>query len=371
MAVFTPRRQWRPKRRDRDVRRRMKRKLWWRRNHNKIRVDRARRYRQLRNNSLFKQWRKKRYRERDKRRQRFAAEGFPASPCPGNGIPEIWFVFRDDALADRPIDVDMGYVCDYDPDTEEVLIYDLDDEDFKTAQIDDFLRYSEFLEDADWDNFALLMDQYYGEERDDLDIVPESEEAPEMGGLETLRAIKAIAKEALQSEPWYGGIGIAPSPDGAGLTISVRVRPGHKRAAEEALADLGIDAEIVEAESLSPRTGREADGKANPGVVLWSRPDRTFAIKMVNPRRGEYLWTGDGWKHSMDLIRHDAPETFSSEASARTEIVKKVLPYIVRWQPGWDDFVRGWELPSRRASAEIVATRYIEKIGLNKRQEKP
>jgi hypothetical protein len=259
MAVFTPRRQWRPKRRDRDVKRRMKRKLWWRRNRNKIRVDRARRYRQLRNNSTFKQWRKRRYREREKRRQRFAMEGFPASPCPSDGIPDVWFVFRDDALDERP--VDMGYVCDYDPDTEELLLYDVDDEEFKTAQIDDFLRYSEFLEDADWDNFVLLMDQYYGDERDDLDIVPESEEAPMTRDIETMWSAKEAVKSGLRDEPWYGGVGLGPSTNGDGLAITVRVLPGHRHEAEDRVADLGLDVEyeVVETEPPRPRIDVIAD----------------------------------------------------------------------------------------------------------------
>lgn len=84
----------------------------------------------------------------------------------------------------------------------------------------------------------------------------------------------------------------------------------------------------------------------NPSVSLWSKADRTYAIKLVT-RKGETLWTGDGWKHSMDFSRDDTPVLFASEADARKELVTKALPYIARWQPGyWEDFVRGWEVPS-------------------------
>lgn len=84
----------------------------------------------------------------------------------------------------------------------------------------------------------------------------------------------------------------------------------------------------------------------NPSVSMWSKADRTYAIKLVT-RKGETLWTGDGWKHSMDFSRDDTPVLFASEADARKELVTKALPYIARWQPGyWEDFVRGWEVPS-------------------------
>lgn len=96
---------------------------------------------------------------------------------------------------------------------------------------------------------------------------------------------------------------------------------------------------------LLPLLTRTA-GAINPSVSLWSKADRTYAIKLVT-RKGETLWTGDGWKHSMDFFREDAPLLFASEADARKELVAKALPYIARWQPGyWEDFVRGWEVPS-------------------------
>lgn len=164
-VVFQPKRQWKPKRRDRDISRRKKRKRWWRRNRQRLKIKRGQRRRQLKNNSLFKHWRKKRQREKQKRRMRFATEG---------NLPEVWFIFRDEAV---PLDIDLGYIVDYDPDTEELLVYDVDDDQEKTVDLDEFLSHSEFLEEADLDNFELLMDQYYGGPEDDLDIVEEDEQS--------------------------------------------------------------------------------------------------------------------------------------------------------------------------------------------------
>jgi len=167
-VVFRPKRQWRPKRRDRNITRRKKRKRWWRRNKHRLKIKRRQRRRRLKNNALFKQWRRKRQRERHKRRMRFAAEGEPR-------LPESWFIFRDEAV---PLDIDLGYIVDYDPDTEQLLIHDVDEGQDKTVDLDEFLSHSEFLEEADLDNFELMMDQFYGGPEDDLDIVEEHEEAP-------------------------------------------------------------------------------------------------------------------------------------------------------------------------------------------------
>lgn len=168
MAVFRPKRQWKPKRRDRNLGRRKKRKRWWKRNRNRIKMQRRRRYRVLRNNALFKQWRKKRHQEKAKRRMRMAAARPP--------LPEVWFLFLDETAQGAP-DIGLGYVVDYDPDIEELLVYDVSDDVEKVVSLEDFLGHSEFLEEADLDNFDLLMDQYYGDAADDLDIVPEDETA--------------------------------------------------------------------------------------------------------------------------------------------------------------------------------------------------
>lgn len=169
--AFRPKRQWKPKRRDRNISRRKKRKRWWRRNKNRVKLERRRTYKRLKHNSLFKQWRKKRQKEQTKRRMRFGAEG-------KTDFPQSWFVFHDDADDGKPLDVDIGYIEDYDPDTEEFLIYDVDDDRELVVGLQDFLTHSEFLEEADLANFELIMDQYYGGPEDDLDIVPDDEEAP-------------------------------------------------------------------------------------------------------------------------------------------------------------------------------------------------
>jgi len=175
-VVFRPKRNWKPKKRERNPSLRKKRKAWWRKNKYRLKLKRKKRRRLLQHNSLFKQWRKKRVREKQKRRMRFASEKEQKTD-----LPQSWFVFRDDAGDDgRSFDIDMGYVVDYDPDQEDLLIYDVDEDRQKVVNIDDFLTHSEFLEDADIDNFELIMDQYYGGPEDDLDLVPEEEQAPRM-----------------------------------------------------------------------------------------------------------------------------------------------------------------------------------------------
>lgn len=127
----------------------------------------------LKHNSMFKAWRKKRQKEKGKRRMRFGAEGT-------TDFPQSWFVFREDTEKDEPVDIDMGFIEDYDPDSEDLLIYDVDDKKEKVVKLDDFLTHSEFLEKADLDNFELIMDQFYGGPEEDLDIIPDTEEAPRM-----------------------------------------------------------------------------------------------------------------------------------------------------------------------------------------------
>ena len=127
----------------------------------------------LKHNSMFKAWRKKRTKEKGKRRMRFGAEGNP-------DFPQSWLVLRHDVEEGKQLDIDMGFIEDYDPDAEELLIFDVDENKEKVVALDDFLTHSEFLEDADLDNFELIMDQYYGGPEDDLDIVPDEDEAPRM-----------------------------------------------------------------------------------------------------------------------------------------------------------------------------------------------
>lgn len=172
-AVFRPKRNWKPKRRDRNISRRKSRKAWWRRNKNRLKLKRNRRRKMLKHNSMFKAWRKKRQKEKSKRRMRFGAEGT-------TDLPQSWFIFRDEQGPGQPLEIDMGFIEDYDPDAEELLIYDVDDGAEKMVALDDFLTHSEFLERADLDNFELIMDQYYGGPEDDLDIVPDVDEAPRM-----------------------------------------------------------------------------------------------------------------------------------------------------------------------------------------------
>jgi hypothetical protein len=192
-STFKPKRQWRPKRIDRNMKRRKKRKMWWRRNKNRLKLGRKRRYKRIKHNSMFKAWRKKRSKEKGRRRLRFGAAGTTK-------LPQSWFVFHDDAEPGKPLDIDMGFIEDYNPDSEEFLIYDVDDEDEKVVQLDDFLTHSEFLEEADIDNFELIMDQYYGGPEDDLDIIPDEDEAPRLEGeIEAEDIVSKVARRFLLS----------------------------------------------------------------------------------------------------------------------------------------------------------------------------
>jgi hypothetical protein len=187
--VFRPKRQWKPKRRDRDSKRRMKRKQWARKNRSKIRQKQKLRYKQLRKNPAYQKWQAKKRKEKSKRKFRRGSlqtdkfdlsiqpgldqpdDGFPDNPCLTEGVPDIWFVF-----SEKPdtIDVDMGYVCDYDPDAEELLIFDVDDQEFKVVGLDDFLEHASLLEEEDWDNFQDLLDRVY---EDDSDLDAEEAES--------------------------------------------------------------------------------------------------------------------------------------------------------------------------------------------------
>jgi hypothetical protein len=194
-VVFRPKRNWKPKRRDRNVTRRKKRKRWWRKNRHRLAIKRRQRQRRLKNNSMFKAWRKKRQREKVKRRMRFASlpGSFPA--------PESWFIFRDEA----PFDIDLGYVKDYDPDAEELLIYDVDENEERVVGLDDFLTHSEFLEESDIANFLLYMDQFYGEQVDDLDIVEDEEQASrEFEVLPVQAIIERVARSWLMRKAGFG-----------------------------------------------------------------------------------------------------------------------------------------------------------------------
>lgn len=74
----------------------------------------------------------------------------------------------------------------------------------------------------------------------------------------------------------------------------------------------------------------------NSYIGSWGRQ---FFIKFNYPKKGEMLWMGDGWKHSMDFISDDTPKLFNSKEEAIYEINNGVLPYILQWQPGWDEYI--------------------------------
>jgi hypothetical protein len=166
-VVFRPKRQWKPKRRDRNISQRIQRKRWWKKNKRRFRHKRAIRRRLLKNNSLFKSWRKHRQSQKGKRRMRFGFEEVfrqdqivsldrGKDPAPETIVPEVGFIFPHETEAGRMNGIDLGYLADYDPDNEEFLVYDASNDSYRGVDFDDF----------------------YGTERDDLDLIPEEKEAP-------------------------------------------------------------------------------------------------------------------------------------------------------------------------------------------------
>lgn len=65
---FTPRRQWKKKRKNRDPHARMMRKKWYQRNKGKIKIKRTKRYKALKRNPTWRRWQKKLRSEKSKRR---------------------------------------------------------------------------------------------------------------------------------------------------------------------------------------------------------------------------------------------------------------------------------------------------------------
>jgi hypothetical protein len=170
---------WRPKKVDRNITQRKKRKRWWKKNKNRLRHKRRRRRQLLQNNAMFKAWRKKRVKEKHRRRMRFAStQKWAYAENIGGDLPEVWFIFPEENELGQIIGTGMGFILDYDPDTEELLIFDTRDDQFKGVALDAFMQYAEPLEEADGANLELLLDQYYGDPIDDLDIIPEEDEAP-------------------------------------------------------------------------------------------------------------------------------------------------------------------------------------------------
>lgn len=160
---FQPKRQWKPKKKDRDPQRRRKRKIWYRKNKSKIRQRQKKRYKALRNNPTYKRWQAKKRKETTRRKFRQATQEL----CPKPGIPEIWFVLS--GYPGSP-DIDLGYVVDLDPEEDEFTIFDQDTQEEIVIEVGDFLEYAEFLEPEDWTNVLSLMDQAYeGLDEDPMD----------------------------------------------------------------------------------------------------------------------------------------------------------------------------------------------------------
>lgn len=155
-ATFRPKRTWKPKRRDKNMKRRRKRKQWYRKNRNRIRQKSKQRYKKLRNNPTYKRWQKKKRNERTKRKLRTAEI---ESPCPHEGVPEIFFLFDE---SEDTIDVDLGFVCDIDPDEDDLLVWSLDDKEYKVVNVEEFAEGVLFVEEEDYENFMRLLEDSYG-----------------------------------------------------------------------------------------------------------------------------------------------------------------------------------------------------------------
>jgi len=150
----------------------MKRRRWYRKNRNKIRQKSKRRYKRLRKNPAYKRWQARKRREKTKRKFRQAmvsperSEEFTIA----EGIPEIYFLFDE---SESTVDVDLGVICDVDPDEDEILVWDLDDGEYKVVSIEDFVEYAVFLEEDDEDNFYTMMEKVYEDvpDEDTPDVV--------------------------------------------------------------------------------------------------------------------------------------------------------------------------------------------------------
>lgn len=113
--------------------------------------------------------------------------------CPEGNVPEIWFVFPEENEMGDVTGTSLGFVCDYNPDSEELLIYDTRTEEWKGVFLDDFFRFAQPVEEADGDNLDLYLDQFYGEPRDDLDIIEEDQEAPPLPEDQEAEEIASVA----------------------------------------------------------------------------------------------------------------------------------------------------------------------------------
>jgi hypothetical protein len=118
---------------------------------------------------------------------------------------------------------------------------------------------------------------------------------------------------------------------------------------------LAIEREIT-SDGRQVRASRVA-ATQNPSIVRW---EDKFAIKFVT-RKWEDFWMGNAWKHSMYFGRNDEPKLFPSESAAKREIKEEVIPYIFRWQPGYDEIIRGWDLPIAK-KAESASPPSLENV---------
>jgi len=142
----------------------MKRRRWYRKNKQKIKMKARRRYKQLRKNPAYKRWQSRKRKEKTKRRFRQAALGtslFQEGPLIADGIPDIYFIFNDELDAPDGVDIDLGVVCDIDPDEDEILVWDLDDSEYRTVDISVFDDGAVFLSDEDSDNYLGMLDNVY------------------------------------------------------------------------------------------------------------------------------------------------------------------------------------------------------------------
>lgn len=109
-VTFRPKRQWKPRRRERNQQERMKRKRRNLRNRAKRKQYQKKRYRQLKNNPTYKRWQKKKRKEKNRKLYRSAAK-----------VASLWIesrqqgrdtVYRDPRITEmslRGLDLDVSY----------------------------------------------------------------------------------------------------------------------------------------------------------------------------------------------------------------------------------------------------------------------
>jgi len=144
-VTFTPKRQWKKKRKNRDPHARMMRKRWYKKNKPQLKMKRKKRYKQLSKNPTWQKWQKKLRKEKSKRRM-LASEDPPRVFAIEVG-ESVWVGF----LHSLDIEGEVVRACSA-----------------KTGQdvcvpLDIFIEYACFANPEDEHEFWAVLESVYGE----------------------------------------------------------------------------------------------------------------------------------------------------------------------------------------------------------------